>query len=74
MGKDFTAKGIINLRNKRTGQVMRQEDYMDLFLVQVEPLESIPNNNFFIDKVGLCEKKWREFIIKDRKIGSEDRE
>lgn len=62
MSNDFPAKSIVNLRDKRTGELMRNDQYMDLFLVQVEPLDAIPNRNYFIEKVELCERNWSEFL------------
>lgn len=66
MGNEFPDKSIINLRNKLTGEQMPNDEYLDLFLVQVEPVDSILNRNYFIEKVELCEKRWKEFVVKNK--------
>jgi hypothetical protein len=63
MGNDFPSKSIINLRNLQ-GDLLNLTDFMDLFLVQVEPVDAIPDRNFFIDKIELCEKNWLAYLSK----------
>ena len=48
--KNLKSKSIINLRNLQ-GELLDLTKFMDLFLVQVEPVDAIPDRNFFIDKV-----------------------
>ncbi|KAL0482031.1 hypothetical protein AKO1_013286 [Acrasis kona] len=63
MGHESPSRGIINMRDSRTGENMRHEQFVDMLLVHVEPFDAIRDPLFFIKKVELCEKKWLEYSL-----------
>ncbi|KAL9646884.1 hypothetical protein ABK040_013744 [Willaertia magna] len=55
----FPVKGIIDLRNAKTGESLDQEKYLGIFTVNAYALDFIKNQQYYIQELGKAEQLWQ---------------
>ncbi|KAL9650366.1 hypothetical protein ABK040_016433 [Willaertia magna] len=56
---EFPIKGIIDLRNAKTGKPLDQEKYLNIFTVNAYALDFIRNPKYYIEKLDKAEENWK---------------